>query len=249
MKRSPHSDAPIRVQVVVAGFNRSLSSTIHSIYEKVIEPARAFDADTQVSFVLSTTLGSINNPRSGELGTPEQQMPVGYAHDSLLEWDQQDIDIATERQFIAAKRNGNPWPDDDFLSLRNVVRFLYLLDRAYDTVDRRADWVVFMRPDLECLDALDYSSHLSRPQRSIVTPSWHQFGGLNDRVAILPKRAVRAYFRRFRRINAFLKTGQPLHAETFLAFCLRDFTVAPVMTERFQRIRVGGRPHLEDFSA
>lgn len=246
MTQSPKS---LRVQVVVVGFNRSLSTTIGSIYENVLKPARDVYAEAKISFVLSTALGSIENPRSGEQGTPERDMPPGYWYDSLREFEQGQIDAVTESQFELAKRNGNPWPEDDFFSLRNVIRFLYLLDKAYDDVDRRADWVVFLRPDLECLDSLALLSYLALPKGSVVTPSWHQFGGLNDRVAILHKRAVRAYFQRFRIMKKFLKTGRLLHAETFLAFCMRGYPGAPIMSERFQRIRLGGRRHLEDFSA
>jgi hypothetical protein len=38
-----------------------------------------------------------------------------------VEWDQHDIELATEGLSLLAKQNGNPWPKDDFLSLRNVI--------------------------------------------------------------------------------------------------------------------------------
>jgi hypothetical protein len=123
-----------------------------------------------------------------------------------------------------------------------------LLDKTYTAVDRRAEWVVFLRPDLLCLDPIDYASHFVHSDGTIVTPSWHQFRGHHDRVAIIHRSAVAAYFQRFNKVREFLETGQPLHAETFLAYSLREYPVLPVMSERFQRVRLGGRLHDEDFS-
>jgi hypothetical protein len=111
----------MRVEVLVVGFNRSLSSTIDSIFENVLKPARALRATTKISFVLSSTRDAIDNPRSDEQGQPEQQIPRGYRFNKSVEWDQHDIELATEGLSLLAKQNGNPWPKDDSLSLRNVI--------------------------------------------------------------------------------------------------------------------------------
>jgi len=67
---------------------------------------------------------------------------------------------------------------------------------------------------------------LAEDANTAFCPWWGKFGGVNDRLAVLGKRAADAYFNTFDMIPTFLKLGCPFHPETLTAETMRGAHVS-----------------------
>jgi len=88
---------------------------------------------------------------------------------------------------------------------------------SFDVIIRiRPDlWIHrFTRPDHYIIDLY----HIDSPwPKTVLTPWWGKFGGVNDRLAIMGRLAAPIYFNMFDSIHSHLSLGCPFHPETLLA--------------------------------
>lgn len=84
------------------------------------------------------------------------------------------------------------------------------------------DAFVFLRPDVLfheplCLRDVQSACLASRRHENLVmTPSWHKFGGLNDRFAVASQKGASTYGYRLDELPRAIEQGFVLHAERFL---------------------------------
>jgi len=78
-------------------------------------------------------------------------------------------------------------------------------------------------------------------------PWWGRFGGCNDRMAILGKKAAPIYFNLYNHIESLLKDGCPFHPETLLLAHLErnHVRVKHTLNAMFGTLRLP-RPHPEN---
>jgi len=237
----------MKVQVIIAGFNRCMSTTFPAIETRIIEPLRNAGCDVSVDMFIGRSRTPIINTRSNENGTGEWELPDAAMKYPFRYLDADRIERRTRRLFEKARKVGDPWPESNFKNLRNQVSMLEMLRIAGRKVDRRADAVLYVRPDLLPLDDFDIARYADLVATTVVVPYWHRFKGYNDRVALMPPKAARAHLGRIRLARSFLAKNKKLHSERFLKHVMRDFPVAEVMTERFVRARIGGVLAEENF--
>lgn len=79
--------------------------------------------------------------------------------------------------------------------------------------------------------------------RSVYSPWWGRFGGINDRFAIMDEAAASVYFRVYEKIDELLKLGCPFHPESLLKATLELGGVASVdrLLAEFYTCRVTGQ--------
>ena len=75
-----------------------------------------------------------------------------------------------------------------------------------------------------------------------VLPWWGKFGGMNDRLAIISRRAAPTYFGLYDMIPTLLEHGCPFHPETLLAETLRlsGMVVSNTLLTEFSTERMDG---------
>ncbi|MEI6407079.1 MAG: hypothetical protein WCO85_06080 [Actinomycetes bacterium] len=240
----------MKLSLLIAGFNRSLSHTWPGIKANVIEPLREYGIDVEIQGAISRSKNLVTNIWSKENGITEWDVPEPDYFSVLDYFEQEDIDVTIKAMSDLARTAGDPWPEvhDNFASLQNHLRFLYLIKKGYEKIPFESNTVFFMRPDLYPVDRLevdryfkkDSSGAISERFLGIVTPHWQQWEGLNDRVAIISRPFARIYLSRFDEIPHRVAEAFPIHSETYLKHSLRDVPVHPLLKEFFGRIRVGG---------
>ena len=243
----------MKLQVLVAGVARDLSRTLKSLDRFVVGPARALGWSVDVSGSIGFAAEIQRNPRNTEGRFPSTKIPRRFLRGRVLIFSAYETDLQTELLFQRAMKNGDPWPVSGGRSLRNFLGLLYLEHRSVQLVDFEADLLMVVRADLELQEEFSISKYADEALRgTFVVPRWHAFGGVNDRLALLSPPSSRVYLDRWLLVDDYLDLGRPLHAETFLAWSLRDHRVDSVIEERVSRLRVGvlsGSNRLrEDFS-
>jgi len=242
-----HRRSEMKVQVVIAGFNRCLSVTYPIINKLVIKALQDDGVKVRVDLIISRTKKQVINPRSHEIGKPEWRIPTFTKDHTCRTYNASIIDWRAKKMYSWAKSLGDPWPESNFKNLRNVVGQLKMLHIAARHIDKASDAILYLRPDLIPLDRFTISRYENRLQLASIFPYWHSWGGLNDRVALLRQEDAHIYFNRLLAAPQYLSQGQMLHAEKFMGFAMRESKVEQVMLERFTRARIGGVLQSENF--
>jgi hypothetical protein len=241
----------MRVAVVFFGMVRALPETLDSIRAHIIG-CNAVDGIELKLFASLNLLDVVRNPRSGEHGLPldpGQVLQLGADAYHLVRQD--DADIAPLLDLARLQRD--PYRDD-YASIRNLLQQLRSLDRAWRLIHQPAgrsfDLYLFVRPDLRYLTPIritDLAPCLDEPS-SLLVPSWHSWGGLNDRFALAGPVAAQTYATRIGLVPAYCAEA-PLHAEKLLRFALTQARckvgALPVFAER---VRTDGATKAENFA-
>lgn len=244
MTPAPQSD--LRVAIVFFGITRSLRFTLDSITQNVIAPARALTSNIGL-FGHFYNQNRIYNPRSGESGRLDRE------EYRLLPLDQIEREppgeCLADYPIEELMQNGDFWKDK-FRSFSNLVHQLHSLHRATLLAQAfRPDIVIFARPDLHYLDpVLPWLADLAQdPVPLAMVPDWAQWGGLNDRFALVRGAdAIAAYGHRVGVMLDYCADGRMLHSEQLLKHALTDQAVR-MIPWRASRVRSDGRVVIEDF--
>ena len=241
----------MRVAIVFFGMVRALPDVLDSIRANIIA-CNAADGIELKLFASLNLVDVVRNARSGEHSLPldpGQVLQLGADAYHLIRQD--DADIAPLLALTQAQRD--PYRDG-WASARNLLHQLGSLDRAWRLIhqpaERAFDLYLFARPDLRYLAPIrivDLARHLHEPP-SLLVPSWHSWGGLNDRLALACPVAARIYATRIGLVPAYCAEA-PLHAEKLLRFALAQARckvgALPVFAER---VRIGGATKAENFA-
>ncbi|CAN1571750.1 hypothetical protein MCELHM10_03282 [Paracoccaceae bacterium] len=236
----------LRIAIVFFGITRSLRFTLDSITQNLIAPARALTADVGL-FGHFYDQNRIYNPRSGENGRLDRHeyrlLPLDRVEreppgECLADYPIEDL-----------MRHGDFWKDN-FRSFSNLVHQLHSLHRASLLAQAyQPDIVIFARPDLYYLDPVSlWLADLAQdPTPKVLVPDWAQWGGLNDRLALVRGAdVIAAYGHRALVMPDYCADGRMLHSEQLLKHVLADHAVRMIPL-RASRVRSDGRVVLEDF--
>lgn len=98
---------------------------------------------------------------------------------------------------------------------QGIIGQLWQLRNVWSLLPEGHDYDCFVRirPDIYFHE---YRHALPRFEIDALTPWWETWGGVNDRFAVLGRKAAEAYFTTFDRIGGLVAAGCPLHPETIL---------------------------------
>lgn len=240
---------PPRVQVVVAGFNRCLSKTFESIEDNVIAPLMRNASHVEVTYVISRTREMIVNSWSGEAGSSEYDLPKGLVADTVITLEQEEVDSSVTELLDWGKAN---LPSSEARTMKNLIRYLFVLDHARRYLSSDADFIVHLRPDLVYLDPWEMEivaparlwNWISRG-RGVRTPSWGYQP--NDRFAVLGAKSAPLYFGRISRLRDYANTTNRFSPEGLLEFSVRGQRLAANLPFRAARVRIDGLVKSERF--
>lgn len=223
--------APFRVALVLWGLTRSTRFTYSNFFSTVIDPLRHNGMETDI-FLHSYLQRAINNGRSGERGIqqdPSEWLVLNATAVSLDDPDTLNPFILKDLEVL--KSNGDPWRDR-FTSLSNYVKSMYSIQKSFSLVTaspQKYDAVIFARPDVVYFQNIDPNFVRDVGQSPIpnsIIPSFHSFGGFNDRFAICSLSAARVYASRYDALKDFVLKGNMPHSEKFLKYHLLQHNVS-----------------------
>ena len=239
--------------MLMTGVNRSLTFTLPSIDREIINPLRRsknMELETFAYFIVPRD-HHIHNPRTGEIGFIGKSFPAALSQWSHVE---ESVGDDTDNPGEMAIFSGAPWHYDS-TTVRNLYIYLSTLEQCFDkfVAKQQFDALVICRPDilvfpgLEILRKIRLLSWLSMLfHRVAIVPSWHQWGGVNDRFAILSHRAAREYLTRIRLVLELPKNNGLINSEMLLKLALEKTLTLPWISTPMLRVRMGNRLHQSD---
>jgi hypothetical protein len=230
------------LSIVFASFDRNLAITLPNLIENTAKPLLRKNLLTKI-FIVS--FGDCDD----NIGNAIRLLPRQFRERISFTWFHQDaVESHSEALYQKALAFGDPWPSSKRKSLRNQVGFLWLLNQVPDLDGfPGADYVLFVRADLFQKSEVDFSRYFDYGPPGLLTPTWHEWGGLNDRVALIPKPYLEAYFRRIRNADYYILRHGPLHAEKFLHHSISCLQVDNIIEEKYYRTREPWAVVDEDF--
>lgn len=266
----------VRIFIGFFGLARALDRTIDSIEQKIFAPLLNENIEIVRAAHLNCPR-FIHSPRSGETMvkyTPPDLSRLGL--DAVELEDQSDDAIAAPlTQIMQIPYFGES--DEDGNMRRNVVHqmnSLKGLGRLFSKMDPDSyNAVIILRPDLRYIDPLpirkylaqiDPAARLKHGMRNqiaqscrrgfggpvdILTPDWHQWNGLNDRIAIATPRAASAYLNRIDLLKDYAAANTHFQSEHLLQFAVERAGLKNGGTwVRANRVRANGEEEERDVS-
>lgn len=236
------------------GIDRSMRWTERSLRRNILDPLRAAGISPRVAAHFNTA-ATINKSHGGEnnvkLGRPRldrlplelvwlEEQSIGRLPPELHRWTELAFDNDLER-----KRLDRVHLMYQLRSLRQLWTLAGLMG-AQD-----CDLFIFIRPDLEYLDPIDVAGTLRQVLEEgvdLITPTWHQFEGLNDRFAFCSRRGAEVYVDRLSYVTAFSEERGYLSGEGLVAFAAEKNQLKLGFTGvRAMRVRATGATWREEF--
>ena len=230
---------PKKIAIVMYGINRGIHKTYETFKTHVLDPLVANDFEVDI-YMHTYKLNSLysncwsheTNLKIDHIELINVVTPNKYCVD-----DQDEVD--TLYDIDAYKNCGDPWKNG-FVSVKNVVRALYSLKKAWELIpiDIEYDCVMVMRPDIFFLNSLDVKDVVdSINDDHIYVPSFHSCRGFNDRFAFGSKNKMETYCMRYDQLEEYAQNKAP-HSETFLKHVIKSAKKTGIL---FNRTRADGR--------
>ena len=238
---------PLRVAICFFGITRNFARhTLDSMERHLFSEIARVDPQFR-KLAHFNKLTTVSNHRSGEgsvLINPEEFKLLNC--DAVEQTDQDDVDQALDFEYI--QQFGYTWRDN-YASLKNLLRQFYSLNAVTNLLlaeKTRFDLVIFSRADLRF--EVPVKIPRIRP-RTLYTPWFHRYHGLNDRFALGDMATMIAYGRRKSMIRQYCAaTGKPLSSEDYLLWYARKLELHThhLKSINFSRIRSNGQVHAVD---
>jgi hypothetical protein len=231
----------MRIAVCFFGITRNFATyTLGSIERNLFETVASRDPQFR-KLAHFNRLADVSNSRTGENKVsmdPEEYKLLRC--DVVGQTDQEEVGRQIDFDYI--KQFGDPWCDG-FNSLKNLLRQFYSLNAVTELLLRekdRFDVVIFSRADLR------FETQVEIPRihpRTLYTPWFQAYHGLNDRFALGDFETMVAYGSRQCMIRQYcLETRRSLNAEDYLLWYVRKRGLhsQPLTSMNFSRVRSNG---------
>jgi len=133
--------------------------------------------------------------------------------------------------------------------LKSRLHINYLIDHTEEITNKKYDRVIFSRMDVVYEKPVyDLIKDLELLSNLVWVPSFHNWGGSNDRFAVSNREGMEKYFSLYKHVEKYCQQGHMLHAESTLKHHLNNMEMDTRRFDiRFARYR-HGEQH-DDFNA
>lgn len=237
----------MRIAVFFFGLvQRSLRHVIASTRENLLGPLAGLG--TVEVYFHSWKTGPLDNPRAGESGMWPDPADVARFLPEACGWFDDEAEFAKLIEWAELERV-NPlrhhYHDEAAarVALRNAVFSLFSLESVFEqflaSSSPAVDCVVATRADLRFLRPLVLPSQL--PERTVFIPSFHGWGGVNDRFAFGTPEAMAVYAGRRAFFDGWMLHPDHHNPEWVLMKWLQRNRIRIEPTDfMFQRVRADG---------
>lgn len=225
-----------RVALCFFGLVKDASHTAASVEQYVLKPLRT--AGYRCNFFCATyNTQQYSNQRNKEQAATVRPRSIERYSPLVVSYsDPAAADAIHPLSFYL--QHGDGWPDNPRETMRYYARQLASLKAVtalWTGFGTAFDLVIYLRPDTRFVTPLPL---VAFRESEIVIPSFHSFGGYNDRFAYGSAKAMALYGRRFDYLPTFFQQrSEALHAETYLKLFMDASQLKPVLV-RFPFIRI-----------
>ena len=218
-----------RVAIVLFGVPKKFDLVWHAYCKRIIYMnQRPMDIFMHVYIDIET----VSTPRNGEYNASVTKL------DEVLEIFNR---TGTNVKFIKSSQkefdeslswiyDTEDYYKNNYTSMKNVFRQANSLLLAYESAnERKYDTFLFLRSDTFLCEEID----LSVPPRGIITPGWHKWRGVNDRIALADAREAKIYASRGEAYKHYLLSGIVNNTESLLEKWLKDMGSRVIEDEDF----------------
>jgi hypothetical protein len=236
------SKSGMKIAVCFVGVTRNYSKyTFESIQKNLFDVVAKRDPNFK-KFAHFNQLAVLTNERSRENGVALDQDEYKLLNcDEVELTDQALVDERIDFEYL--KQFGNTWKDN-FGTLKNVLRQMYSLNAIANILERqntKFDLVIYSRICLRFYKPIEIPRKI-RP-RTLYTPWFEGFRGLNDRFALGDMETMLLFCRRQSMARDFIaETGLPMGAENYLLWYARKkgLQTRHLTSMNFSRVRADG---------
>lgn len=238
---------------ILHGLPRSFRWTQRNIIRNVLEPFRQLCGSIHIIAHFNLP-DRIDNARSLEMNVRSDFPDMSrLSPDMLLIERQRDETVQAKFEIL---RHHDLCAETTLGSHRNLLHGYHSLRCAWElamTAQMPENSIVLMlRSDLDYIDrwpADELVSMIVDQGLDLITPDWHAFTGLNDRMAVASYAGAQTYAGRWDKVEHIVEEGVPRSSEQILLRCAEfaDLRLA-TFSARALRVRADGRTVKEDFS-
>lgn len=207
----------MRYLVCFYGLNRSLRWTAKGIRKNLLDPLLETGANVRCVAHFNEP-ATINAEHSNEFN-----MPVTRHGVDRLPLDYCLFEEQSETRLPKAALESMETVTTPRATMIALLSQLYSLKRAWKLsrlMPEDCDVYLFFRPDLEYIDRLDPEREFKEilaGNADLITPSWHQWGGLNDRLAFCSRKGAEAYANRINMVARHCEADGMMNGERLLS--------------------------------
>jgi hypothetical protein len=228
------------------GINRALKTTIQNIESNIYQRIRS-SGSSYLSCAHFNNPSFVDNPRSQEKGSLDTWEGLDRLRPELLWVEEQDNVQMPEASVAVIETHKEMSGDPTGKSARNLLFQYHSLKQVAKLGKmsaRQFDIYCFLRADLlynEPLDAGRIEQQILNEGYDLVTPSWHKWGGFNDRFAFCSARGAEVYTNRLESLPRAVSTLGSLHPESVLKRVAEDANLkCGFLDLKAARVRLGG---------
>lgn len=243
---------PIRalsVALCFFGLTRSLELTVDNIRHSILDPLLMADADISI-YLHTYDLTAVTNPRSAE-----NMATMNWRAYKRLRPDKVQVDSARHVEEMIVEPNlttwlthGDAWAEAaaEHTTLGNLIKQLYSLKQVtklWTAEQTKADVVLYLRSDVwffNTLNVAELEQATTHPS-TLYTPTFHQWGGLNDRLAFGAPSVMETYGNRLDHALQYSQV-EAMHSERFLLHIAKQagLNYSGTTSLLFERVRATG---------
>tara|TARA_A100001015_G_scaffold310178_1_gene411046 strand:+ start:384 stop:1229 length:846 start_codon:yes stop_codon:yes gene_type:complete len=141
---------------------------------------------------------------------------------------------------------------DNYNLYQNAIRQIYSVDQVtkmWQEKNINYDYYIYVRPDLLYAKELDLDLILETMNKDILlTPKWHKWGGLNDRIYMSNKNIIKNFGNRIKHVDEYVSKNKiKYHPEKFMKYIAIKFKIKTLDIDLIgKRVRSNGKINEKD---
>ena len=237
----------IKIALGFWGITRSLSYTIDSIHEKILNVLT--DANIEYHIFMHTYhLNEYKNERNNEIAITVNNDEYKLLNPDFIQIHDH-METKQQLNLTSYRSHKDPW-NTNYQTMDNFILAMYsksLLTNMIQDTNITYDSVIYLRPDVKYMDKLNIQHLQYVTDTNICIPNFHIFGdyAFNDRFCICNMNTYKLYGNVFDKLLPLSKS-MSLHSETIYGKLMREEYQLNVINIPFMFVRVRCDGRCED---
>lgn len=233
-----------KIALLFWGLVRSSKWTYSSLKKNILEVLEKNKIEYKIFFHTYFLKDKYNNKRANEINIKIDNndykilKPDYFSYD----WQEEELDKIKPSQYFPIK---DPW-SNNYNTFQNYVLALNSQKKVSEmflNCREEFDYVIYLRPDVKFLNRFQPNWFNLCKINTILTPTFGNHGGLNDRYAMMLPNLISIYGYRFN----YLKDKNILTSEKLLKKIIENNKIKNIhLNIKFQRVRATGKIDIRD---